>query len=441
MRVAVVGTGYVGLVSGACFADMGHDVVCVDVDPKKIDALKAGEIPIYEPGLDTIVERTVAAGRLSFTTEITEGVPGADVAVIAVGTPPRPGDGHADLRFVHAAAEAIATAMTGYTVIVDKSTVPVGTAAEVTEIVARIRDREEYDVVSNPEFLREGAAIQDFMTPPRIVVGARSEQAAEVMRRLYKPLTDRETPIVVTEPESAELIKYAANAFLAMKVTFINEVADICEKIGADVGQVARGIGMDHRIGGQFLRPGPGFGGSCFPKDTMEMAATARRVGTPTRIVETVISVNDARKVAMACRVEDACGGSLKGKKVAVLGVTFKAETDDMRDSPALTIVPELQAKGANVRAYDPQGMEEAKKLLAGIEWGSDAYETLDGADVAVIVTEWTMFSSLDLDRVKERMAQPIIVDLRNLFDPDTMKEAGFSYSSIGRNRVIAELL
>ena len=433
MRIAMIGTGYVGLVSGACFADLGHDVVCVDIDPRKIEKLERGEIPIYEPGLDDMVARNVAAGRLSFTTEVSEGVPGADAVFIAVGTPPRPEDGHADLRYVHAAAEGIAAAMTGYTVIVDKSTVPVGTAREVAQIVARTRDASEYDVVSNPEFLREGAAIEDFLKPDRVVVGCRTEKAAAVMQGVYKPLTDQGVALLITDPESAELIKYAANAFLAVKIGFINEIADVCERTGADVRQVAQGIGMDTRIGPKFLMPGPGYGGSCFPKDTLELVATARKCGAPSRIVEAVVESNDNRKRSMADRVADAMGASVDGARIAVLGLTFKAETDDMRESPAIDIVAALQDKGANVVVHDPKGMEAAKPFIRDVEWAENAYAALDSADAAVIVTEWSEYRMMDLERVKGLLTKPVLVDLRNLFDPADMKDRGFVYSSVGR--------
>lgn len=433
MRIAVIGTGYVGLVSGTCFADLGHHVTCVDIDPEKIRRLEAGDIPIYEPGLETMIPRCVDAGRLLFTTEVTEAVPGADAVFIAVGTPPRPEDGHADLRFVHAAAEAVAAAMTGYTVVVDKSTVPVGTAREVAEIIGRTRDADEFDVVSNPEFLREGAAIQDFIDPDRIVVGARTRRAAEVMEAVYRPLTERGIALLMTDPESAELIKYAANAFLATKIAFINEIADICERTGAQVAEAARGIGLDSRIGPKFLMPGPGYGGSCFPKDTLEMAATARQAGAPSMIVEAVITSNDRRKKSMAARVEEALGAPVADHRIAVLGLTFKAETDDMRESPAIDIVGALQAAGAKVAVHDPKGMDVAKTLLRDVEWADNAYAAMDGASAAVIVTEWADYRGLDLDRAKEALAHPVLVDLRNLHDPAEMARRGFVYRSVGR--------
>ncbi|MDF1747695.1 MAG: UDP-glucose/GDP-mannose dehydrogenase family protein [Alphaproteobacteria bacterium] len=433
MRIAVIGTGYVGLVSGACFADLGHTVVCVDIDPEKICKLEAGIIPIYEPGLDEMVARTVAAGTLSFTTEISEAVPGADAAFIAVGTPPRPEDGHADMRFVHAAAEGIAAAMTGYTVIVDKSTVPVGTSREVTKIIGRMRESNEFDVASNPEFLREGAAIGDFMNPDRIVVGVRSDRAREIMAAIYKPMTDRNIPLLMTDPDSAELIKYAANAFLATKIAFINEIADICERTGANVDQVAKGIGMDSRIGPKFLMPGPGYGGSCFPKDTLELVATAQKYNAPSRIVEAVVASNDLRKQGMANRVAAALGTSIKNKRIAVLGLTFKAETDDMRESPAIDIIASLQSKGADVAVHDPKGMDVAKTLLKNVKWSDNAYDAMQGAEAAVIVTEWDDYKTMDLNRAKEALTRPVLVDLRNLFDPKEMLELGFIYSSVGR--------
>lgn len=433
MRIAMIGTGYVGLVSGACFAELGHDVICVDIDPGKIDALKKGVIPIYEPGLEEMVERSVASGRISFTTEIQEAVPQADAVFIAVGTPTRAEDGHADLRYVYAAAESVATALSGYTVIVDKSTVPVGTAKAVSEIIGRTRDASEFDVVSNPEFLREGAAIGDFMKPDRIVVGTRTERAAELMRALYAPLTDQSYPLLITDPESAELIKYAANAFLATKIGFINEIADICEKTGADVLQVAEGIGLDTRIGNKFLMPGPGFGGSCFPKDTRELAASARKSGAPSRIVEAVITSNDVRKRAMADRVADVLGESISGKRIAVLGLTFKAETDDMRESPAIDIVAELTLHGAKVAVHDPKGMDIAKTMIDDVEWAEGPFDAVRGADAVLIVTEWKDYRELDWARVRKLVKRPVIVDLRNLFDGKAMQDLGFLYASVGR--------
>jgi UDPglucose 6-dehydrogenase len=434
----MVGTGYVGLVSGACFSEFGHSVICVDKDPAKIEALKRGEIPIFEPGLDKLVAENAAAGRLSFTTELGPAVQGADAVFIAVGTPSRRGDGHADLSYVYAAAEEIAAALTGYTVIVTKSTVPVGTGAEVERRIRAVRPDLAFDVASNPEFLREGNAIEDFRRPDRVVVGAESDRARGVMRQLYRPLFLLETPFVFTSRETSELIKYAANAFLATKITFINEMADLCEKVGADVSDVARGIGLDGRIGRKFLHAGPGFGGSCFPKDTLALVRTARDYGTPSRIVEAVVAVNDDRKIAMADRVIAAAGGDLKAKTVAVLGVAFKPNTDDMRDAPSLEILPRLISAGAKVRAFDPEAMANAAAMIPGVEWVKDAYATLPGADVLVIITEWNEFRALDLARVKAALARPVIVDLRNIYRPDEMAEAGFDYYSIGRSATIS---
>jgi UDPglucose 6-dehydrogenase len=433
MRIAMIGTGYVGLVSGACFSEFGVQVVCVDKDESKIERLNRGEIPIYEPGLDELVHRNVAAGRLSFTTDLKEGMRGANAVFIAVGTPTRRGDGHADLSYVYGAAEEIADNLAGYTVIVDKSTVPVGTGREVAAIIRKRRPDADFDVVSNPEFLREGSAIGDFMRPDRVVIGAETELAREMMRRLYRPLYLIETPIVMTSLETAELTKYAANTFLAAKITFINEIADLCEKVGANVHDVAKGIGLDGRIGRKFLHPGPGYGGSCFPKDTLALVRTAQQMGAPLRIIETVVDVNDKRKKAMAGRVIDACGGSVAGKTVAVLGVAFKPNTDDMRDAPSLDIVPALQQAGALVRAFDPAAMHEAEKLLPGVEWAKDAYAALDGADCVAILTEWNEFRALDIQRVKDLLKRPVMVDMRNVYNPAEMVEAGFIYTSIGR--------
>ena len=433
MRVAMIGTGYVGLVSGACFADFGHDVICVDKDAAKIAKLEAGEIPIFEPGLEELVEENVKAGRLAFTTDLAPAIANADAVFIAVGTPSRRGDGFADLSYVYAAAEEIAKALTGYAVVVTKSTVPVGTGTEVETIIRKTRPDVEVSVVSNPEFLREGAAIEDFKRPDRVVVGAEDERAKEVMRELYRPLYLNETPIVFTNRATSELIKYAANAFLATKITFINEMADLCEKVGANVQEVAKGIGLDGRIGSKFLHAGPGYGGSCFPKDTLALVKTAESVGAPTRIVEAVVGINDRRKKAMAARIVEACGGSVSGKTIAVLGLTFKPNTDDMRDSPSLDIIPALQAAGAAVRAFDPEGADEAKKLLKGVTFCDGVYETLDGADAVTIITEWDEFRALDLDRVKSLLKTPIMVDLRNIYRPAQMADRGFSYYSIGR--------
>ena len=431
MRIAMIGTGYVGLVSGACLSEFGHSVVCVDKEADKVAALKAGTIPIYEPRLDEVVATNTKAGRLTFETDIAKAVRGADAVFIAVGTPSRRGDGHADLTYVHAAAEEIARALTGYAVIVTKSTVPVGTSREVEKIIRKLRPNLEFDMASNPEFLREGSAIDDFRRPDRVVVGCDTERAREIMREVYRPLYLHETPILFTSRESSELIKYAANAFLATKITFINEMADICEKVGADVQDVSRGIGLDGRIGGKFLHAGPGFGGSCFPKDTLALRKTAQDLGTPTKIVEAVVSVNDARKLAMAEKIERAFGG-VSGKTIAVLGLTFKPNTDDMRDAPSLVIVPFLQRKGATIRAFDPEGVKEARKLM-NVELCRDAYEALDGSDGVVILTEWNEFRALDMARMKSLLKTPLMIDLRNIYRPNQMAQAGFTYVSVGR--------
>jgi UDPglucose 6-dehydrogenase len=433
MRIAMIGTGYVGLVSGACFSEFGIDVACVDNDAAKIASLKAGKIPIYEPGLDDLVERNTKAGRLTFTTDLAAAVAGAEAVFIAVGTPSRRGDGHADLTYVFAAAEEIAKALTGYAVIVMKSTVPVGTGRKVAERIHAVRPGADFDVASNPEFLREGSAIGDFMRPDRVVIGTGSERAREVMRRIYRPLYLIERPILFTKLETSELIKYAANAFLAAKITFINEIADLCEKLDADVHDVAKGIGLDGRIGAKFLHPGPGYGGSCFPKDTMALVRTAQEAQSPLRIIETVADINDRRKKAMAARVIAACGGSVAGKTIAVLGLTFKPNTDDMRESPSLDIVPALLAAGAKVKAHDPEGMNEAKKLMPGIEYCDGPYDAMQGADALAIVTEWNAFRSLDIARMKAALKAPVVVDLRNIYNPREMAAAGFRYSSIGR--------
>ena len=434
MRIAMIGGGYVGLVSGACFAEFGSEVVVVEVDPDRLAALRAGRMPIYEPGLDRLVEENVAAGRLSFTDALPTALDGAEAVFIAVGTPTRRGDGHADLSYVYAAAEQVARALTGYAVIVTKSTVPVGTGRRIAEIVAAARPELAFDVASNPEFLREGNAIGDFMRPDRVVIGAKSERAREVLRRLYRPLNLIETPIVFTGIETAELTKYAANAFLAMKVTFINEIADLCEKTGADVHDVARGIGLDGRIGRKFLHPGPGFGGSCFPKDTLALMRIAQEYGAPSRLVEATVAVNDARKAAMSARVIAACGGSVRGKTVAVLGLTFKPETDDMRDAPAVPLVWRLVQDGAVVRAFDPEGMDQARPLLPeGVVYCRDALDAAAGADALVVVTEWNEFRALGPERLAGAMAGRVLVDLRNVYDPAAMREAGFAYQGIGR--------
>ncbi len=431
MRIAMIGTGYVGLVSGACLSEFGHDVVCVDKDQTKIDSLKAGVIPIFEPGLDEVVADNIRAGRLSFDTDLARAVPGADAVFIAVGTPSRRGDGHADLSYVHAAAEEIAKNLQGYTVVITKSTVPVGTSRDVEKILRAANSRAEFDVASNPEFLREGSAIEDFRRPDRIVVGCDTERARDVMREVYRPLYLNETPILFTSRESAELIKYAANAFLATKITFINEMANLCEAVNADIQDVARGMGLDGRIGSKFLHAGPGYGGSCFPKDALALVKTAQDAGTPAQIVEAVVSINNARKVQMAEKIEAALQG-VSGKTIAVLGLTFKPNTDDMRDAPSLVILPYLQSKGALIRAYDPEGENEAKKLLS-VGFYQSAYEALEGADGVVILTEWNEFRALDIEKVKGALKQPIMVDLRNIYRPEKMAAAGFSYISVGR--------
>lgn len=433
MRIAMIGTGYVGLVSGACFSEFGIDVVCVDRDAGKIERLKKGEIPIFEPGLDVLVKKNAEAGRLTFTTDMKSSIGGADAVFIAVGTPSRRGDGHADLSYVYGAAMDIAGHMTGYTVVVTKSTVPVGTGRQVERIIRAARPELEFDVASNPEFLREGSAINDFMRPDRVVIGAESERAQQVMRQLYRALYLIETPILFTKLETSEIIKYAANTFLATKITFINEIADLCEKVGADVHDVARGIGLDGRIGKKFLHPGPGYGGSCFPKDTLALVKTAQEYGAPLRIIETVVDVNEARKRGMADKIAAACGGDLRGKTIGVLGLTFKPNTDDMRDSPSLVIVPALQQMGATVRAYDPEGMHEAKKHLPDITYCVDAYDTMKDADAVVILTEWNQFRNLDTNRMKSLLKSAVMVDLRNVHSPADMKAAGFSYTCVGR--------
>ena len=433
MHIAMIGTGYVGLVSGACFSQFGIEVTCVDLDEAKIASLQAGKIPIYEPGLDEIVERNASAGRLHFTTDLASAVSGADAVFIAVGTPSRRGDGHADLTYVYDAARQIAAALNGYTVVVTKSTVPVGTGREVERVILGVRPDADIDVVSNPEFLREGSAIEDFTRPDRVVIGTQSPRAQEAMRELYRPLFLNETPILFTKRETAELVKYATNAFLATKITFINEIADLCEQVGADVHDVARGIGLDGRIGRKFLHPGPGYGGSCFPKDTLALVRTAQDAGVGMRIVDSVVEVNASRKKAMADRVVAACDGSIDGKTIGVLGLTFKPNTDDMRESPSLDIVPALQAQGATVRVYDPVGMDEARKSLSGVMWCENAYDAITDADAVVLVTEWNEFRSLNLERVKSLMKQPVMVDLRNVYSPEDMAAAGFIYKSIGR--------
>ena len=429
----MIGTGYVGLVTGTCFADLGHDVICVDNDAAKVEHLRNGEIPIFEPGLEAMVRQNVRAKRLSFTTSYADAVPDSEAVFIAVGTPTKETDGSADLTAVYAVAKEIARHLKGYTVIVDKSTVPVGTAGEVQAIIAKENAQAEFDVASNPEFLREGSAIDDFMKPDRVVIGVDGERPRKVMQALYRPLILHETPMIYTSVPTAELTKYAANAFLATKVTFINEIADICERVGADVQDVSRGIGLDSRIGPKFLQAGAGFGGSCFPKDTLALTETARRVGTPTLIVEAVMEANNERKRRMAQKIIAACDGSLEGKTLGVLGVTFKPNTDDMRDAPSLDIVPKLQQAGARIRAYDPEGMKEARKYLTDIEWIENAYGVMDQADALLILTEWNEFRALDFKRIKSLLKSPLIIDLRNIYVPAEVAQAGFSYHSVGR--------
>ncbi len=434
MKIAMIGTGYVGLVSGVCFSDFGHDVICVDKDPAKIEKLNKGVVPIYEPGLDELMAKNVSAGRLSFSTELAAAVDGAHAIFIAVGTPTRRGDGHADLTFVMAAAQEIAQALTGYAVIVTKSTVPVGTNRQVKQVISATRPEADFDVASNPEFLREGAAIDDFMRPDRIVVGVENEKAADVMAQIYRPLYLREFPIMSTDLESAEMIKYAANAFLATKITFINEIAALCERTGADVKMVSKGMGLDNRIGNKFLHAGPGYGGSCFPKDTKALARIGQDNAVPMQLTETVIKVNDEIKRRMTDKIMDLCGGSVNGKIIAVLGVTFKPNTDDMRDAPSLTIVPALVGSGAKVRVVDPQGRREGEALLPGVNWMEDAYKAAQNADALVLLTEWNEFRALDLKRLANRMENPIMADLRNIYSEKDAQQAGFvGYVSVGR--------
>jgi len=433
MRVAMIGSGYVGLVSGACFADFGHVVTCIDKDEDKIAMLQRGEIPIFEPGLKDLVDNNMENGRLDFSSDLKSAVSEADIVFIAVGTPSRRGDGFADLSYVYAAAEEIAEALTGFTVIVTKSTVPVGTGDHVYKIIKKKRPDADYCVSSNPEFLREGAAIADFKRPDRIVVGVESERARECMHELYRPLYLNETPILFTKRRTSELIKYAANAFLATKITYINEMADLCEVVGADVQEVARGIGLDKRIGGKFLHAGPGYGGSCFPKDTLALVRTAEEYGQALSIVDSVVKANDSRKERMAKRVVAACGGDVAGKTVAMLGLAFKPNTDDMREAPSLSIIANLQAKGAKIRAFDPESMGEARALLDGVEFCSDSYDCSQDADVLVIVTEWDEFRALDMERIKAALKSPVVVDMRNIYNPDEMAASGIDYHSIGR--------
>ena len=433
MQIVVVGAGYVGLVSAACFAEFGHKVVCIDQDQERVARLQKGEIPIFEPGLDELVAKNMQRGTLRFTTELPPAVAEAEAVFIAVGTPARRGDGYADLTYVYEAAQSIARSLKRYTVIVTKSTVPVGTGREIARRIREANPGVEFDVCSNPEFLREGSAINDFMRPDRVVIGCENDRAAQVMRSLYRPLYLIETPMVVTGLETAELTKYAANAFLATKITFINEISDLCEKVGADVQVVAKGMGLDGRIGRKFLHAGPGYGGSCFPKDTMALAKTAQDKGAPLRLVETTIDINARRKQGMAERVISACDGSVKGKTVAVLGLTFKPNTDDMRDSVSLDVVPALQKAGAAIRAYDPAGMKEASALLKDIAWCKGPYEAMEGADAVVILTEWNEFRALDLAQMRATLKTPILVDLRNIYRIEDMKAAGFVYRSVGR--------
>lgn len=433
MHIAMVGVGYVGLVSGACFSEFGINVTCVDKDAEKIERLCRTEIPIYEPGLDDLVQSNLKAKRLSFTTDLGDAVNRADAVFIAVGTPSRHGDGYADLSYVHAAVEEIAKALNGYTVVVMKSTVPVGTAREIQNTLRKLAQEREIDVVSNPEFLREGSALGDFMRPDRVIIGAESEKAREVMRKIYRPLFLIETPIHFTTLEAAELTKYASNSFLAMKVTFMNEIADLCEKVGADVHEVAKGIGLDGRIGAKFLHPGPGYGGSCFPKDTRALVEIAKRASSPLRLIETVVEVNTARKRQMAERILGALGSEPSGKTVAILGLTFKPNTDDVRESPSLDIVPILEEAGVQVRVFDPEGMEEAKKHLKNATYCANSYEAMEGADALAILTEWNEFRSLDVARMKKCLRHPLVVDLRNVCNPEEMRAAGFDYRALGR--------
>lgn len=433
MKISVLGCGYVGLVSGACFADFGDTVVCADLDETKIEALERGEIPIFEPGLEQIVTSNAASGRLSFTTDVSRAVGEADVIFIAVGTPTRRGDGHADLTYVYAVAETISKSLAGYTVIVTKSTVPVGTGDEVERIIREGNPNADFSVVSNPEFLREGAAIEDFKRPDRIIVGTDDPRARDVMTEVYRPLFLNQSPLLFVSRNTAELTKYASNGFLAMKITFINELADLCEAVGADVQDVARGIGLDNRIGPKFLNAGPGFGGSCFPKDALALVKTAQNYDSPVRLVETTVSINDLRKAAMAQKIVAACGGEVRDKVIAILGLTFKPNTDDLRDAPAIAIIQALQDKGAKIRAFDPQGMNAASASFDDVHYAQDAYDAARGADAIVIVTEWEVFRALDLERVKGLLKTPVMVDLRNIYRPSEMNQLGFDYTSIGR--------
>jgi len=435
MKLAIIGTGYVGLVTGTCLAQFGNEVVCVDTDEKKINDLKEGKIPIYEPGLDEMVQKNVEKNRLFFTTDIAKAVKGAKAVFIAVGTPTsRRGDGYADLSYVYAAAKEIAPYLNGYAVIVNKSTVPVGTAQQVKRIIKEENPKADFDVASNPEFLREGAAIDDFMRPDRVVIGVENDKAADVMKHIYKPLYLIETPMVVTNPETSELIKYSSNAFLAIKISFINEMSNLCEKVGADVIALAKGMGLDKRIGPKFLHPGPGYGGSCFPKDTYALTRIAQENGAPTRIVETVIEVNSSQKARMVRKVKKALGGDEAGKIIACLGLTFKPETDDMRDAPAITILTALQEKGAVIKAHDPHGMEAAKEMMPDLNYVNTPYEACDGADCVILMTEWNEYRALDLEKIKSLMKKPVFVDLRNVYEPSALRNLGFEYTGVGRN-------
>lgn len=436
MKIVMIGAGYVGLVSGVCFSDFGHEVICVEKNADKLAQLHAGEVPIFEPGLKTLMHRNITEGRLVFSNDLGAAMEGADAVFIAVGTPTRRGDGYADLTYVYDTAREIGEKMKTPTVIVTKSTVPVGTNREVHRIIAACNPAADFDVVSNPEFLREGSAIEDFMRPNRVVIGVETPNAETVMRNIYRPLSLRETPLLVTDLETAETIKYAANAFLAMKITFINEIADLCEKTGGDVQQVAKGIGLDARIGGKFLHAGPGYGGSCFPKDTLALVQTGRQHGAPQRIIETVVAVNDARKSAMTDKIVAACGGDIKGKRIAVLGVTFKPNTDDMRDAPSLVILPELLAAGASVTATDPEGGAEARRLLPGVNWADDAYGAAKGADALVIITEWNAFRGLDLHRIAGLLKTPVFVDLRNIYPLEDVQNAGLIHTGVGKGNI-----
>lgn len=437
MKITVIGAGYVGLVSAACFSDFGYEVTCVDRDARKVAALENGKIPIYEQGLEPIVASNRQAGRLTFTEDLKSAVAAADVVLIAVGTPTREGEDSADLSYVYGAGEDIARALQGYTVIVTKSTVPVGTAAKLREIISKVRPDGDFDVASNPEFMREGSAVEDFLRPDRVVVGVSSERAEKMLRQLYRPLTAKDVPLLVTSCEAAEVIKYAANTFLATRIAFVNELCDLCERVGADIQDVARGMGLDKRIGLQFLSPGPGFGGSCFPKDTRALVHTARQHGAPFTIVENVVAANEARKRTLADRIQHVAGGSLAGKKIGILGVAFKAETDDIRDAAALTLIPELQRRGAAIAAFDPVAMDNGRQAFQSVQWCADSYSAAIGADVVVILTEWNVFRGLDLKRLARDMREPVMVDLRNLFNIGDVKGSGLSYHSIGRASVL----